>query len=126
MKIVIADDSAPLRERLVEMLSHIQEIEVVEQAQDVREALDSVRTLQPDLLLLELHMPGGSGFDVLREVKRSYASIVAIVLTNHPYPQYRQRCAELGADHFLCKSGGLEPLIEILRAAGRSEGNIHE
>ena len=126
MKILIADDSAPLRERLVEMFSHVRGIEVVGQAQDVREALDSVRTLQPDVLILDLQMPGGSGIDVLREVKQNHPSLVAIVLTNHPYPQYQQRCAELGADYFLCKSLGLEPLIEICKRLTGVKGNVHE
>ena len=50
---------------------------------------------------------------MLREVKRSYPSTIAIMLTNHPYPQYQQRCAELGADYFFCKSTDSKLLIEI-------------
>ena len=61
---------------------------------------------------------------MLREVKQNYPSIVVIVLTNHPDPQYQQRCAELGADYFLCKSIGLEPLIEICGRLAGVKGNV--
>ena len=123
MKILIADDSAPLRQRLVEMLSRIREIEAVEQAQDVSETLDSLRAFQPNVLILDLQMPGGSGVDVLREVKQNHPSIVTIVLTNHPDPQYRKTCAELGARYFLSKSFGLEPLIEICGRLAGAKGH---
>ena len=69
---------------------------------------------------------GGSGIDVLRENEtENDPSFVAIVLTNHPYPQYQQRCAQLGADYFLCKSAGLGPLIEICGRLAGVKGNVH-
>ena len=91
MKVFVADDSAALRRRLTEMFSLIEGIEVVGEAQDAPETLASIRALQPDVVVLDIQMPGGNGIDVLREVKRDYPKTIVIMLTNHPEPQYRQR-----------------------------------
>jgi len=118
--VFVADDSAPLRSRLIEMLSKIEGIEVVGQAQDVSEALSGIGALRPDVVILDIQMPGGSGIDVLRDVKQNYPEMIAIMLTNHPYPQYQHRCAELGADFFLSKSTDSKTLIQISeRLVGR-------
>ena len=125
MRLLIADDSAALRERLVEMFSQIDGIEIVGQARDVRQAFDSVRSLRPDAVILDIQMPGGSGIDVLREIKQNHASMIAIVLTNHPYPQYQQKCSELGADYFLCKSTDAKLLVEIGEQLAEGKGNTN-
>jgi DNA-binding NarL/FixJ family response regulator len=110
---LIADDSAALRERLAEMFARIEGIEIVGQARDVPEALGAIRALQPDVVILDIQMPGGSGIDVLRELKRLYPASIAIMLTNHPYVQFQCKCRELGADYFICKSTGSSLLIEL-------------
>ena len=119
MRLLIADDSAALRERLLEMLSRLNGVDVVGQARDVAEALAAIRTLRPDAVILDIRMPGGSGLDVLRELKRTRPSTVAIMLTHHA--EYRQKCAELGADYFLPKVSASKDLMDVcMRVA--SEG----
>ena len=113
MRLLIVDDSAAWRQRLAAMFSPVEGIEVVSQAQDAPEALALVRALRPEMVILDIQMPGGGGIDVLREVKRDYPKTVVVMLTSHPEPPYRQRCAELGADYFLSKSTGSQLLIEI-------------
>jgi DNA-binding NarL/FixJ family response regulator len=125
LRLLIADDSAALRERLTMMFSSIPGIEVVGQAADVPTAAAAISRLRPDIVVLDIQMPGGSGIDVLREVKHSWPDTVAMMLTNHPYPQYQQRCAELGADYFLCKSVDSRVLIEIGRRLAAKE-SVHE
>ena len=120
---LIADDSAALRERLVELFSAIEAIEVVGQARDVPDALAAIRALRPDAVILDIQMPGGSGIDVLRYVKQNYPSTITVMLTNHPYPQYQRRCAELGADYFICKSTDAKLLLEIGEQLVRSQGH---
>ena len=126
MRLLIVDDSAPLRARLAAIFSLIEGIKVIGQAQDAPEALASIRALRPDVVILDIQMPGGSGIDVLREVKRRYPSTIAIMLTNHPYPQYQQRCAELGADYFLSKSTDSKLLIEIGEQLAGAKASIHD
>jgi DNA-binding NarL/FixJ family response regulator len=115
MKVFIADDSTVLRERLVEMLSDIPGIEIMGYAQDVPEALTSIKKLNPDVVILDIRMPGGSGIDVVQDIKRDKRAPTIIVLTNYPYPQYRKKCLGLGADYFFDKSTEFEKVTEVFK-----------
>ncbi len=114
MKVFIADDSQVIRERLSALLSDIEGIEVIGEAQDGFEARDGILTLKPDVVILDIRMPGRNGIDVLRDIKESNPDIMVIILTNYPYPQYRRRCMEKGADYFFDKSNEFEKVIEII------------
>lgn len=119
MMIFIADDSDPLRERLTAMLSEIEGAQVVGQAGNAAEALAGIRSLNPDVVILDIQMPGGSGIDVLKTIKRSDRPPVVMMLTNHAHAQYRKRCAEWGADFFLDKSREIESLTLICESLVR-------
>lgn len=114
MRILIADDSPLLRERLMVLLSEVKQIEVIGEAQDVPEALDRIVTLKPDTVILDIRMPGGNGIDVLRNIKRNCPNIAVIMFTNYPYRQYRETCRRAGADFFLDKSTEFEKLGAVL------------
>ena len=60
-------------------------------------------------------MPGGSGIDVLREIKQNNQTPLVIVLTNYPYPQYRRKCMDAGADFFFDKSTEFDKVTEVLK-----------
>jgi DNA-binding NarL/FixJ family response regulator len=119
MKIFIVDDSSIVVERLAGIIRRVRGMELVGHAADVSEATQSIAKLAPDLLILDLHMPGGSGIDVLKTVKMHFPTTKVIVLTNYPSPQHRKRCLELGADYFLDKSSEFGKLPEIFRRARR-------
>ena len=114
MKVLIADDSALVRERLEDMLSHLSQIEIVGQARDGLETMSFIRELKPDVLILDIRMPKSNGIEVLRSIKESGGSPVIIVLTNYPYPQYRVKCTELGAHFFFNKSTEFDKVPEVL------------
>jgi DNA-binding NarL/FixJ family response regulator len=111
--VFVVDDSASLRQRLVEMLSAVDGLEVVGEAQSAREAVAAIHTLRPEVVILDIQMPDGTGLGVLREVKRDYPGTVVIMLTDHAEAQYQKRCLELKADYFLSKSADWKLLIEI-------------
>jgi DNA-binding NarL/FixJ family response regulator len=113
--VFIVDDSQALRERLVSMFAEIEGVEVLGQARNVAEALEGVRALRPGVVILDIQMPGGSGIDVLREIKQAADPPVVLMLTNHAFPQYRRKCMELGADYFLDKTRDFHRLPEIFR-----------
>jgi DNA-binding NarL/FixJ family response regulator len=104
MKVLIVDDSAIVGERLASILSEFPEIELLEQVKDGLEAVEYIRTLKPDVVILDIGLPGRNGMEILEEVKREKLAPVVIILTNYPYPQYQQRCAKAGADYFFDKS----------------------
>ena len=104
IKVFLADDSLIVREHLVTMLTEVTEVEIVGQAENVPDAINGIGKLQPDLVILDIRMPGGSGIDVLEKIKQEEIRPLVMILTNYPYFGYRQRCLNAGADYFLDKS----------------------
>lgn len=115
MRVLIADDSAAVRERLETMLLELQGVEVIGQAGDAVEATKSILELKPDVVILDIRMPGGGGIDTLRSIKRVAPAPRVIMLTNYPYPQYRKRCMDAGADFFFDKSSEFQRVSEVLK-----------
>ena len=81
-------------------------------AQTGLEAIDGVAELMPDVLILDMAMPGGGGFNALQVGKQRPSAPLVIVLTN--YPAYRQRSLEAGADYFFDKSAEFDQLLVLL------------
>jgi len=104
MKVLVVDDSAIVGERLASILSEFTEIELLDQVKDGLEAVERIRTLKPDVVILDIGLPGRNGIEVLRDIKREKMAPLVMILTNYPYPQYQERCAEAGADFFFDKS----------------------
>ena len=124
MKVLIADDSDVIVQRLITMLAEIKGIEIADQAGTVAEASKAVASLRPDVVILDMQMPGGSGLDVLKSMKQDKVSSTVIVLTNFAYPQYRKRCLQNGAEFFFDKSSEFEKVGEVLQGLmGRASGN---
>ena len=115
MKVFIADDSKIFRERLKEMLTELTEVEIIGEAEGALETTKRIRKLNPDVVILDIRMPDGSGIDVLKHIKKNNPAPPVIILTNYPYPQYRKKCMELGADYFFKKSDEIEGVLEALK-----------
>ena len=115
MKIFIADDSELMRNRLITLLSGIEDIEIIGLAGDCSSATESIKKLLPDIVILDIRMPGGSGIEVLQKIKKDKNVPVIIMLTNYAYPQYEQKCFESGADFFLDKSEDFPKIGEIIK-----------
>ena len=111
--VLIVDDSLALRERVVEMLTPVEGLQIVAQAQNASDAISSFQSLHPELVILDIQMPGGNGIEVLRRIKLEDPNTKVVILTNHSDPQYRKRCFELKADYFLSKASDSNRLIEI-------------
>jgi DNA-binding NarL/FixJ family response regulator len=114
MKVFIADDSRDIRNRIITMLSDLESIDMIGQAENVEDAISSIREINPDVVILDIRMPGGSGIDVLENIDKKNSLPVIIMLTNYPYPQYRKKCMDAGADFFFDKSGEFEKVIDVL------------
>jgi DNA-binding NarL/FixJ family response regulator len=114
IKVFIADDSLIVRERLVMLFDELSGVEMVGQAEHVAEAISAIRKLQPDVVILDIRMPGGSGIDVLRNIKLNRVGPLVIMLTNYPFPGYRQKCLQAGADFFLDKSTEFDQIPALI------------
>jgi len=110
----VADDSIVLRERVLEMLKEIPGVQVLGCAEDGLHAIQCIRELKPDVVVLDIQMPCGNGLDVLKNIKHdSVGRPIVIVFTNFPYPQYRKRALEFGAEYFFDKTTEFEKLREV-------------
>jgi DNA-binding NarL/FixJ family response regulator len=114
-KLLIIDDSPLVREHVVQMISAIPDIDLVGQAETVAESLVALRKLAPDIIILDLHLPDGDGFEILKVVKTFFPHIRVIVLTNYPFPQHKTKALASGAEYFFDKSLEFEKVIDVLK-----------
>jgi DNA-binding NarL/FixJ family response regulator len=101
LKVFISDDSATIRKHLVTMALDLPGMDMVGQAEDAPGSLAAIRQTRPDVVILDIRMPGGNGIEVLREVKKMNPAPRVIMFTNYAHAQYREKCVEAGADFFL-------------------------
>lgn len=113
-QVLIVDDSEQIRERLAALLAESTQIRIVGQAGDGMEALDAVQRLKPDTVILDIRLPGGSGIELLKEIKTRYPEMTVIMLTNYDYAFYRRQCQLLGADYFLNKTLEFEKIVDTI------------
>jgi len=115
MRIVIADDSDLVRQRLTLMLNDLEGVEVVGEADDAPTAREMVEKLVPDVAILDIRMPKGSGADLVHEIKQLNPAPKVIVLTSFPYLEVREKCMRGGADFFFDKSNEFQKVVSVLR-----------
>jgi len=114
MKIVIADDSSLLRDRIRSLLNSINHNSVVYEAENGVEALQLIREEEPDLAILDIRMPEMNGIEVLKKIREMKMKVKVCILTNYDYPIYKKRCFEAGADYFLRKTENFEDINIIV------------
>jgi DNA-binding NarL/FixJ family response regulator len=126
LTVYIVDDSEMMRERLTESISDLAGIQVTGQSGDPYEAYNAIQKSHPDAVVLDIRLPGRSGIDLLKDIKKNPQAPVVIMVTNFPYRQYREGCMRAGADYFFSKINQFEMIAETLqRIAGqrRPAGN---
>ena len=114
LKVLIVDDSSLIRKLITNQVKVFGDITVVGEAVNGIMAMEMVEELDPDVVLLDLHMPDMNGIEVLKEIKKSKKKTIVCILTNYPYPQYKKKCLALGADYFLYKNEDFEKINMIL------------
>jgi DNA-binding NarL/FixJ family response regulator len=114
VRVVISDDSVEVRRRLVSMMSDFPYVNIVDEADGAYATIKAIESSQPDVVVLDIQMPDGSGIEVLKRIKNAYPSIRVIMLTNHANSFYRNACMKAGADYFLDKSLDFRQVGEIL------------
>jgi DNA-binding NarL/FixJ family response regulator len=116
LRLFIVDDSRIVRQRLVAMLSEQPEIEIIGEAEDAFSAIDGIRALDPDVVILDIHLPGSAtGIYVLESIRRRQNRPAVIMLTNYSFQQYRKRCMQAGATYFFDKSTEFEKVPQALQ-----------
>jgi len=114
MKLLIVDDSILLQERITTALSELKNIEIVGHAKNSFEAFKMFNKFLPDIVILDIRLPGENGIKILEKLKLKSPDVKIVMFTNYPYPQYKKKCIELGADYFFDKSNDFTSLTEII------------
>lgn len=114
LTVFVVDDSDLLRERLIEMLREVARVKVIGEAAERDQAIAGIERLRPDVVILDIRLEGGSGIEVLTEVKKATPSPTVIMLTNYPYIQFQEKCLKAGADYFFYKASGFTKIKDVV------------
>ena len=115
LNVLIVDDSEIIRSRLVDMLSDIKDIGVINQAENLKQAVSSIYRSSPNIIILDLQLPDGCGLELIDKIKTMQLNPVIIVFTNYTFPQYRKKSEDLGVKYFFDKSKEFTNVYELLK-----------
>jgi YesN/AraC family two-component response regulator len=114
VKILLVEDNASLRQSLKEII-HLQFTSmVIEEAAEGDEALRKVGTFLPNLIFMDIKLPGKSGLYLTKKIKKDHPEIIIVILTCYDSPEYRDAAFECGADRFIAKGALIWQEIEAL------------
>jgi len=114
MRVLLVDDVAQVRHDLCTILTLTEGIEIVGEASNGQEAINLVKTLHPDVVLLDLEMPVMDGQESTRHIKALDPSCRIIMLTVHGDSEVEQRALQAGIDSFIVKGAPIEDLIRAV------------
>ena len=122
IRVLIADDHAIVRQRLLAILTAEEEVEVVGQAADGEEAVEKALREKPEVVILDISMPRLSGFEAANRIRRALPGSRILVLTMHDDEEYVLKMVRAGASGYLVKDGAASELITAIRElkAGRT------
>jgi DNA-binding NarL/FixJ family response regulator len=119
VKVFLVEDSPLLRERLEALFDTIPGSRTVGHATGAQEALRGIVAERPDVVVLDLHLADGNGFEVLKALRAAALEVDVYVLTNYAVEAYRQTAERLGARGFFDKSNDIAQLREALAARAK-------
>lgn len=126
LRVMVVEDSADMRARVAGLIHEVAGIEIVAEAEDESSALALYDKHQPDAAVVDIRIRNGSGIAVLDHIKRHNPDCVVVMLTNCAQLEFRQRCHEAGADHFLEKSREFSRVANVFRHLLRRKSNTSE
>ncbi|MAT97343.1 MAG: DNA-binding response regulator [Anaerolineaceae bacterium] len=121
IKLILADDHAVVRSGLRMLLQAQPDMEIVGEAESGVQALAQVRSLQPDVILMDIQMPGMNGIEATRQIKEAYADTAVLALTMHEDDQYFFEMLQAGASGYLPKRAAPDELVRAIRTVSRGE-----
>ena len=125
IKVMIADDQELMRDSLQILLSSKEDIQIVALAKDGKEVLEKIKVEQPDVILMDIRMPGMDGVSCTKIVKETYPSIQIIVLTTFDDDEYIYDALKYGASSYLLKGVTLDELNAAIHTVVEGGGIIH-
>jgi CheY-like chemotaxis protein len=103
-KVLIADDNGRIRQIFKESLQKSFPTVAIEEVADGDEVLRKVDTFLPDLIFMDIKLPGQNGLELMKKIKAAHPNITIFIVTSYDIPEYREAAFQYGADHFLAKT----------------------
>lgn len=103
VRILIVEDNQSFRESLKETLAGSFSNVAIEEAVNGKEVLERVHLFRPDVVFMDIRLPGGSGLELTKELKAQCPEVTVVMLSGHDIPEYREAAARYGASGFLVK-----------------------
>lgn len=120
IRILVVDDVEDVRQGLCALLSLFDQVEVVGQAADGLAAIERAETLKPQVVLMDLEMPGMDGYQATLRIKSNDRACRVVALTVHGYAEARQKAFQAGVDAFIVKGAPLDELVGAILGAEQS------
>lgn len=124
LRLLLVDDHALFREGLISLLSYQDDFAVVGEAEDTQSALEQARALKPDIVLMDVELPGEDGVTATQRLKLEMPSLTIVMLTVHDDSQTLFEAIKAGAQGYLVKNVRARELLEQLRRLARGEAAI--
>jgi DNA-binding NarL/FixJ family response regulator len=121
IKVLLADDHALVRAGIISLLQRLSGIQVIAEAGDGHETLRLIREKKPDIVLLDISMPGLNGLEITDRVNKEFPKIRIIVLSMHMNEEYVLHAIRVGASGYLLKNSGIEELELAIKSVARGE-----
>ena len=125
IRVLIAEDHAIVRQGIRLLLDDQPDVEVVAEAADGRQAIALVEQVEPNVVLMDLAMPGINGLEATRTIKKRYPHVQVVALTVHESDEYFFQMIDAGAAGYVLKGADPSLLLEAIRAAHRGEVFLH-
>lgn len=124
IRILLADDHALLRQGTAELLQHESDIEVVGQAENGQDAVRMAHTVQPDIIVMDVRMPGMSGVEATRQIRKELPHIQVLVLTAYDDDAYVFSLLQAGASGYLLKTAPASELVKSIHQVRAGESPL--
>ena len=121
LRLLVVDDHEVVRQGLVALIDRREKFQVVAEAGTVEEALDAARRFQPDLVIMDVRLPDGSGIEACREIRAELPNTRVVMLTSYPDEEAVLSAIIAGASGYLLKQIRARDLVIALEAVGRGE-----
>jgi DNA-binding NarL/FixJ family response regulator len=125
IRVVLVDDHDLLRRGMKTMLESHSDIEVVGEASDGNEALTAVEAALPDVVLIDVIMPGKDGIEATRDIKDAFPNVSVVVLSGHDEQQFVFDALKAGASGYLLKNADLDEVVHTVKLAAGGEGRLN-
>lgn len=115
IKVTIVDDHSIVRLGLTKILREEPDIDVVGEAEDYKSLLESIKKNQPDVVILDISLPGKNGLEIVKELKQTYPQIKSLMLSMHPEERFSVRAIKAGASGYVTKESAADELVSAIR-----------